>query len=69
MLLHYQMGYSYIHNVSHMVRYCLYGALLLCLHWTACPIQIKAHHHTDVYAHISDYIQNTTVQMFHVVVM
>ena len=47
----------------------LFGALLLCLHWIACPVQIKAHHHTDVYADINDYIQNTTMQMFHVVVM
>ena len=68
MLIHYQMAYNYVHNVSCMVGYCLYGALLLCLCWTACPVQIKAHHHTDFYAAIDDFIQNITVQMFHVVV-
>ena len=44
----YVMGYNYIH----MVGYCLYGALLLLLH-SASPVQIRAHHHLDVYADIN----------------
>ena len=38
--------------VSRMVGYCLYGTLLLRLH-SACPVQIRAHHHTDVYTDIN----------------
>ena len=43
------LGYNYVRTVSRMVGYCLYGTLLLRLRWTACPVQIRAHHHTDVY--------------------
>ena len=45
----YVMGYNYVH----VVGYCLYGTLLLRLQWTACPVQIRAHHHIDVYTDIN----------------
>ena len=35
-----------------MVGYCLYGTLLLHLR-SACPLQIRAHHHIDVYTYIN----------------
>ena len=38
------MGYNYVRAVG----YCLYGTLLLRLSWTACPVQIRAHHHIAV---------------------
>ena len=44
----YVMGYNYVCAVSHTEGYCLYGTLLLRPCWTACPIQIRAHHHIDV---------------------
>ena len=40
-------------DASHTVGYCLYGTLLLRLPWTACPVQIRAHHHIDVYTDIN----------------
>ena len=39
--------------VSRTVGSCLYGTLLLRPRWTACPVQIRAHHHIDVYTNIS----------------
>ena len=44
-----------------MVSYCLYGTLLLCLRWTACPVQIRAHHHIDVYTDINQIVISTEV--------
>ena len=38
--------------VSRMVGYCLYGTLLL-RPLSACPVQIRVHHHTDVYTDIN----------------
>ena len=35
------------------VGYCLYGTLLLRLR-SACPVQIRVHHHTDVYTDINE---------------
>ena len=48
------LGYNYICTVSHMVGYCLYGTLLLRPRWTACPVQIRAHHRIDVYTDINN---------------
>ena len=42
--------------LSHTVGYCLYGTLLLRPRWTACPVQIRAHHHIDVYIDINNLI-------------
>ena len=39
--------------VSCMVGYCLYGTLLLCPH-SACPVEIRVHHHIDVFSDIND---------------
>ena len=39
--------------VSHTVGHCLYGTLPLRPRY-ACLIQIRAHHHTDVYTDIND---------------
>ena len=36
-----------------MVGYYLYETLLLRPRWTACPVQIRAHHHIDVYTDIN----------------
>ena len=41
-------------DVSRTVGYCLYGTLLLRPHWTACPVQIRAHHHIAVFPDIND---------------
>ena len=41
-------------DVSHMVGYCLYRTLLLHLHWTACAIQIRAHHQIGVYSDMNE---------------
>ena len=49
----YVMGYNYVRTVSRTEGYCLYGTLLLCPRWTACPVQIGAHHHIDVYTDIN----------------
>ena len=38
---------------SALIGNCLYGTLLLRPRWTACPVQIRAHHHIDVYISIS----------------
>ena len=46
----YVMGYNYVRAVG----YCLYGTLLLRPRWTACPVQIGAHHHIDVYTDINN---------------
>ena len=46
------MGYNYIRAVSGMVGYCLYRTLLLRPQWTARSVQIRAHHHIDVYTDI-----------------
>ena len=47
-------GYNYVRIVSHMVGYCLYRKLLLRPHWTACPVQIRAHHYIDVKTDINN---------------
>ena len=39
--------------LSRTVGYCLYGTLLLHPHWTAYPVQIRAHHHIDVHTDIN----------------
>ena len=57
MLLRYQMGYNYVGAVSRIVGYCLYGTLLLRPCWTACPVQIRAHHHIDVCTDINKYYE------------
>ena len=43
-------------DMFHTIGYCLYGTLLLCPRWTACPVQIRAHHHRDVYTDINERI-------------
>ena len=48
------MGYNYVRAVSRLEGYCMYGTKQLRLRWTAYPIQIRAHHHIDVYTDISD---------------
>ena len=40
-------------DVSRTEGYCLYGTLLLHPH-SACPVQIRAHHHIDVYTDINN---------------
>ena len=55
------MGYCIVKGVSERctvrllltVGYCLYGTLLLRPRWTACPLQIRAHHHIDVFTDIN----------------
>ena len=42
------MGYNYVH----VVGYCLYRTLLLRPR-SACPVQIRAHHHIYVYTDIN----------------
>ena len=39
-------------SLSHTVGYCFYGTLLLRPH-SACPLQIRAHHHIDVHTDIN----------------
>ena len=39
-------------DMSRTEGYCLYGTLLFCPR-SACPVQIRAHHHIDVYTDIS----------------
>ena len=48
------MGYNNVRAVSCTEGYCLYGTLLLRPRWTACPVQIGAHHHIDVYTDINN---------------
>ena len=45
--------YNYVHTVSCTIGYCLYRTLLLHPCWTACPVQIGAHHHIDIYTDIN----------------
>ena len=54
------MGYNYVHAVTRTVGYCLYGTLLLRPCWTACPIQIRAHHHIDVYTDSNEHKHDAT---------
>ena len=44
-------NYNYICTV-HTVGYCLYGTLLLHPR-SACPVQMRAHHHIDVFTDIN----------------
>ena len=62
LLPRYQMGYNYIRAVSRTVGYCLYGTLLLRPRWTARPVQIRAHHHLDVYTDIN-YVEHNNNNM------
>ena len=48
-------------DVSHMEGYCLYGTLLSRL-YSACPVQIGAHHHIDVYTDINKYIMRQIIK-------
>ena len=59
------LGYNYVHTVSRMVGYCLYGTLLLRPRWTACPLQIKAHHHIDAQTSIIYFIQFKNMKFVH----
>ena len=42
-----------------MRKTCLYGTLLSRPRWTACPVQIRAHHHIDVYTDINETLNMT----------
>ena len=41
-------------DMSRTEGYCLYGTLLLHPRWTACPVQVRAHHHIDVHTDINN---------------
>ena len=56
------LGDNYIHAVSPTVGYCLYRTLLLRPRWTACPVQIRAHHHIDVYTDINQTVSSSDAE-------